>query len=199
MSSQQLVSKPRVNSAFKQLMSMHWVMAACYLVLFTTGSFMARLSRETLMRNELYDFHKTVGVLVMALLSWRILILLQVWWRKYTKKLPKKFTPEWIQKFFVHTLLYLFMFIVPVTGFFLSNSYKSNNVHFFWLTLPDLFTKNPDLVDVGRSLHFWLAYTFLAFIILHIFHQWKVVRALWRRFQNFLKTKNLARNNLRDK
>lgn len=193
MSSQQLVSKPRVNSAFKQLMSMHWVMAACYLILFTTGSFMARLSRETLMRDELYDFHKTVGVLVMALLSWRILILLQVWWRKYTKKLPKKFTPEWIQKFFVHTLLYLFMFIVPVTGFFLSNSYKSNNVRFLWLTLPDLFPKNPDVVGLGRTIHFWIAYTFLAFIFLHIFHQWKVVRAFWRRFQSFLKTKNLAK------
>lgn len=193
MSSQQLVSKPRVNSAFKQLMSMHWVMAACYLILFTTGSFMARLSRETLMRDELYDFHKTVGVLVMALLSWRILILLQVWWRKYTKKLPKQFTPEWIQKFFVHTLLYLFMFIVPVTGFFLSNSYKSNNVRFLWLTLPDLFPKNPDVVGLGRTIHFWIAYTFLAFIFLHIFHQWKVVRAFWRRFQSFLKTKNLAK------
>jgi cytochrome b561 len=45
------------------------------------------------------------------------------------------------------------------------------------------------MVDVGRNLHFWLAYTFLAFIILHIVAQWKVAKALWRRFLRAVKTR----------
>jgi len=49
-------------------------MAACYLVLFTSGAFMTQLPRELFIRNLLYDFHKSMGVLVMALLTWRILI-----------------------------------------------------------------------------------------------------------------------------
>jgi cytochrome b561 len=177
-------AKPRLNSAFKQLMTMHWWMAFCYLVLFVTGTFMARLSREVSFRGDLYDFHKSIGVLTMALLTWRILILLRVWWRKYTKGTPK-LTLDWWRKFFLHTSLYIFMWAVPVTGFFFSNSYRSNNVKFFGIVLPDMFPQNSAIVNVARSSHFWFAYTFLIFIALHSLTYWKVVRANWRRFKNF--------------
>jgi cytochrome b561 len=184
----QLAAKPRLNSAFKQLMSLHWVMSACYLVLFITGSFMARLPRELFIRGSLYDFHKSVGVLTMAFLTLRILTLLRVWWKKYTKRLPK-FTKEWYKNFALHATLYVFMWLVPVAGFLLSNSFKSNGVKFFGILLPDLFPQNSAMVEVGRSLHFWLGYTFLAFVILHLLDQKKVVRANWRRLTNFVGTK----------
>lgn len=173
-------TKPRTNSAFKRLMSIHWWMFYCYIILFMGGSLMARLPRELWGRNSLYDFHKTVGVLTIALLTWRILTLLRVWWKKYTKRLPK-YSSEWMQKVALHTVLYLFMWAVPVSGFFFSNSYKSENVRFVWITLPDLFPQNSSFVELGRNLHFWLAYTFGAFIILHAFEQRKVVRGFWRR------------------
>ncbi|MEG5033257.1 cytochrome b [Microcoleus sp. AT3-D2] len=181
-------AKPRLNSAFKQLMSLHWVMSACYLVLFISGTSMAQLPGELSIRGPLYDFHKSVGVLTMALLTWRILTLLRVWWKKYTKRLPK-FTKEWYKNFALHVSLYLFMWLVPVAGFLLTNSYKSNNVKFFGILLPDLFPQDSAMVEVGSSLHFWLAYTFLAFAILHILDQKKVVRANWRRLTNFVRTK----------
>ena len=177
------LTKPRKTSAFLQLMSLHWVMYYCYIILFVGGAFMARLSRGTIYRSELYDFHKGLGVFVMALLTLRIFILLKVWWKKYTKKQPK-FTGAWLKKVSLHTSLYVFMWVVPVTGFFLSNSFKPNNVKIFGLVLPDIFPQNSDLVDVGRSLHFWFAYTFLGFIVLHIVEQKKVVKAFWHRLQN---------------
>lgn len=188
MNSHQAIAKPRVNSAFKQLMSLHWWMATCYLVLFIGGWFMAQLVREAPFRELLYDFHKSIGVLTMALLTWRILILLRVWWRKYTKRLPK-FTPEWTRTFVLHTMLYAFMWAVPVTGFFLSNSYRPNNVKFFGIVLPDLFLQNQAVVELARSMHFWLAYTFLAFILLHMLREWKVIRSNWRRFTGFIQRK----------
>jgi cytochrome b561 len=196
MSSQQTVTKARVNTAFKQLMSVHWIMAACYLVLFTTGSFMTRLPGELFIHDPLYDFHKSMGTLVMALLTWRILVLLRVWWRKYTKRMPK-FTKAWFTKFALHATLYLFMWAVPVSGFFLSNSYKTNNVHFFGITLPDLFPQNSAMVGLGRSLHFWFAYTFLAFTVLHILAQGKVVRANWRRISGALKARLVSPQRVR--
>ena len=188
MSTLKSVAKPRVNSAFKQLMSVHWIMSVAYLVLFVGGTFMAKLPRELFIRGPLYDFHKSVGVLTMALLTWRILILLQVGWKKYTKRLPK-FTKEWYKSFTLHASLYVFMWLVPVSGFFFSNSFRSNNVKFLGIVLPDVFPQNSAMVEVGRSLHFWLAYTFLAFVILHILAQKKVVRANWRRLANFVQTK----------
>ncbi|MEG4443605.1 cytochrome b/b6 domain-containing protein [Microcoleus sp. AT9_B5] len=188
MSTLKPAAKPRLNSAFKQLMSLHWAMSACYLVLFISGTSMARLPRELFVRGTLYDFHKSLGVLTMALLTLRILTLLRVWWKKYTKRLPK-FTKEWYKTFALHATLYVFMWLVPVAGFLLSNSYKSNNVKFFGIVLPDMFPQNSAIVEVGRSLHFWLGYTFLAFVILHILDRKKVVRANWRRFTNFVRNK----------
>jgi cytochrome b561 len=184
----QPAAKPRLNSAFKQLMSLHWAMAACYLLLFITGPFMSELPRELFIRNPLYAFHKSLGVLAMAFLTLRILTLLQVWWKKYTKRLPK-FTKEWYKNFALHATLYVFMWLVPVAGFLLSNSIRNKNVPFFGIVVPDMFPKNPAMVEVGRSLHFWLSYTFLAFVILHILDQKKVVRANWRRLTNFVGTK----------
>ncbi|WP_331456523.1 cytochrome b, partial [Crocosphaera watsonii] len=173
-------NKSRKNSAYKNLMSIHWWMFYCYIILFMGGAFMSRLPREVFGGNLLYDFHKSVGVLTMALLTWRILTLLQVWWKKYTKRLPK-YSSQWMQKVALHTSLYIFMYAVPISGFFFSNSFQSNNVRFLGVTLPDLFPQNSDLVDLGRNIHFWLAYTFLAFIILHTIEQFKVVKGFWRR------------------
>ncbi len=173
-------NKPRKNSAYQNLMSIHWWMFNCYIIIFVVGSFMSRLPREAFGRNLLYDFHKSLGVLAMALLTWRILTLLQVWWKKYTKRLPK-YSSKWMQKVALHTSLYIFMWAVPISGFFFSNSFKNNNVRFFGVTLPDLFPQNSDLVDLGRNIHFWLAYAFLAFIILHGIDQFKVVKGFWRR------------------
>lgn len=183
-----IATKSRINSAFKQLMSVHWWMATVYVVLFTTGAFMSQLERGVSFRHSFYDFHKSMGVLSMALLSWRILLLLRVWWKKYTKRFPR-FSWIWLKAVTLHTSLYIFMWAVPVSGVLLSNSFRSNNVKFFGLVLPDIFPKNPTMEALGRNLHFWLSYIFLAFVVLHTIDQWKVVRANCRRFRQFLKSK----------
>jgi cytochrome b561 len=177
--------KPRLTSAFQRLMSVHWWMAAAYLILFIGGTIMSQLPREVSFRGAMYDFHKSIGILSMALLTWRIFVLIQVWWKKYSKRSPK-LSAKWWQTFILHTSLYLFMWAVPIAGFLLSNSFKPNNVSFFGLPIPDIFPQNKDMVEVGRGLHFWLAYTFLAFVILHTIAQWKVVRANWRRLSQFI-------------
>lgn len=178
---------PRLNSVFQRLMSIHWWMAGCYLILFVVGTFMAQLPRNDF-RNMLYDFHKSIGVLTMALLTWRILTLIQVMGKKYARRLPK-LSPQWLRNFALHTLMYVFMWAVPLAGFLLSNSFRANNVKFFGLLLPDIFPQNEATVDVGRALHFWLSYTFLAFIALHLMVQWTVAKANWRRFKGFIKAK----------
>jgi cytochrome b561 len=183
-----IATKSRINSAFKQLMSVHWWMATVYVVLFTTGTFMSQLERGVSFRHSIYDFHKSIGVLSMALLSWRILLLLRVWWKKYTKRVPR-FSWIWLKTVALHTSLYVFMWAVPVSGVLLSNSFRANNVRLFGIVLPDIFPQNSAMEDLGRNLHFWLSYTFLAFVVLHTTDQRKVVRANWRRFKQFLQSK----------
>jgi cytochrome b561 len=43
-------------------------MAAAYCILFTIGTFMSQLDRSVSFRRDFYDFHKSIGVLSMALL-----------------------------------------------------------------------------------------------------------------------------------
>jgi cytochrome b561 len=184
-SGQQQTKKPKQNSAFLRLMSVHWWMARLYVVLFLGGWFMTHLPKGSNYRTILYDFHKSIGILTIAILTWRILVLLQVWWRKYTKRLPK-LSPSWIKTFILHTLLYVFMWATPVTGVFLSNSFQINNVKLFGIGLPDLFPQNSAVVELARNLHFWVAYIFLAFTILHLIAQWKVIRAHCRQIGQLL-------------
>jgi cytochrome b561 len=179
-------AKLRRNSAFKRLWSMHWMMAACYFVLFVAGTLMVRMPEELPLREPTYTLHKSIGALTMALLTWRIFLLQQVWWRKYTRRLPTP-THEWVRTALLHGLIYVFMLFVPVSGFFLSNSYGSGNVPFFWFTLPDIFPEDTAVVELARDLHFWTSYTFLGFIVLHTIDQRKVVRSLWRRSSGAIK------------
>jgi hypothetical protein len=60
-------SQPRINSAFKQLWSMHWWMAVCYLLLFVGGVWMVRMPEDTALQDHAYTLHKSLGVLTMAL------------------------------------------------------------------------------------------------------------------------------------
>ena len=178
--------RPRLTSAFQRLMSVHWWMAGLYLLQFSGGAFMAQLSREVSFRGSLYDIHESIGLLTIALLLWRIMVLLQVWWKKYTRHLPR-LSPKWWRNMLLHSLLYGFMVLVPLAGLLLSNPYKADNVAFFGLVGPDLFPENKAMVELGRSLHFWLAYSFLAFIVLHTLAQGRVEQANLRRLRDSLR------------
>jgi cytochrome b561 len=165
-------------------MTVHWWMAALYSLLFITGTVMSQLDRDTPGRFELYDFHKSLGILVIIFLLGRIILLLQVWWKKYSRRWPR-LSGGWWRTTLLHVSLYLFMVAVPISGIFLSNSFRPRNVKLFGLLLPDFWPPNSSMAGLGRSLHFWLSYTFLAFVVLHTIQQWKVVRANWRRLQQF--------------
>lgn len=174
------VVKPgRKTTAFKQLWSLHWLMAVCILTLYIVGAFMSRLSDDVSFKDYLFDFHKSIGSLVMALLIARIFVLLRMFWSKYSRRQPK-LTRSWIKTFTLHITLYLFMLVVPISGFFYSNS-GGHDIAFFGIVLPRMFGVNQAVFEFARSLHFWLAYTFLAFIVLHTLEQRKFVRSTWKR------------------
>ena len=174
--------KGKKKTTAQRLWSLHWLMAAFYLVLFVGGAYMADLPREVSYRGSLYDFHKTLGVIVMSLLLARIFVLLRVLQHKYRRRQPKR-TNDWWQTFALHSALYFFMLLVPLSGYFFSNS-SGYDVTIVGtnIALPRLFAENKALADIGRSSHFWLSYTFLAFIILHTVAQKKYLQATLRRF-----------------
>ncbi len=143
---------------------------------------MADLPREVSYRDSLYDFHKTIGVIVMSLLLARIFVLLRVLQYKYRRRQPKR-PKNWWQTFALHSALYCFMLLVPLSGYFFSNSAGYDVIVLGTnVALPRLFAENKQVVDLARSSHFWLSYTFLASIVLHTLAQKKYLRATLRRF-----------------
>jgi cytochrome b561 len=178
-------SKLRLNNVFKQLMSLHWWMAICYLLLFPSGIIMAKFDNKINDRELLFAAHKSFGVLVLLLLGWRIYLLVRVWGKKYSKHLPK-LTVNWYFKTGLHTLLYLMMFIVPMSGYWLSNAYQANNISLFGVPMPDLFPVSSDAADRAAIAHGTNSKVLAIFILIHSFAQRKVINANWRRLSAWI-------------
>jgi cytochrome b561 len=173
--------KPRLNSVFKQLMSLHWWMAGLYLILFASGMVMERLQSGASFRELIYDAHKSFGVLVLLLLGWRGYLLLRVWGRKYSKHFPK-LTGNWYFKTGLHSLLYLMMLTVPLSGYWLSNAYQAHNISLFGLPMPDLFPVDSEASAQAGAAHSRTSKVLAILICVHFIAQHRVVIANWRRF-----------------
>ncbi len=63
-------------AAAKQLWSLHWLMAFCFLPLFIVGIYLAKADLpQGAYRSFVYRFHESMGLLVMLLLAARIFVL----------------------------------------------------------------------------------------------------------------------------
>ena len=171
-------SPSRWTHAFQRLWTLHWVMATCFLAIYLIGIVMARLPREVVFRGSFYNIHKSFGILVLGLLLVRIFTLLQVFGRKYIKRKPK-LTRQWIAIAALHAFLYCFMLGVPISGIFLSNT-GGHEIPFFFIKLPNWFEENRAIAHIAESLHFWLAYTLLALVVLHVMEQRQFLKRVWR-------------------
>ncbi len=154
---------------------------------------MAELDREVSFRELLYAAHKSLGVLVIFLLGWRVYWLVRVWGRKYRHHLPK-FTHKWYFTTALHTLLYMLMWAVPLSGYWLSNSFKANNVSLFGLPMPDLFPVSREALSQARLAHSNTGKIFFVMIAIHLICQHKVVKANWRRFVDRVQQLRLSKS-----
>jgi cytochrome b561 len=166
------------SAARKQLWFLHWAMAAVFVLLFTVGLIMVNLPEGNGVAGSLYSFHKSLGVLVMFLLTARILTVLRA-------IVPGR-ARNWLATAALHSALYLFMVVVPVSGYFYSNS-SGHGVAFFGLPMPTLFAKNKAVADLAGDLHGWLAYTFLCFVAVHLVAQRRYIAGLSKRLWRFAK------------
>jgi cytochrome b561 len=176
--------QPRLNSIFKQLMSIHWWMAICYLLLFVSSRIMLKLPPGLSVRELSFAAHKSLGVLVLLLLGWRVYILVRVWARKYTKHFPK-LTGNWYFKTGLHTLLYILMLSVPLSGYWLSNAHAAHNVSLFGLPMPDIFPVDTASAAQAGAAHNRTSKIFAILICVHFICQYKVVKANWRRLSDW--------------
>lgn len=140
---------------------LHWTIAILFIALIPMGIFASIIPEGTEYRNAYYVVHKTIGVIVLALLLFRLL-----WNRKSPRpSLDASLTPrEHKLAHGVHIALYLMMFAVPVTGFVMTSFHGYPTFFFVW-ELPPLWAPSDTATIIWGTLHKYLL-PYLLYIIL---------------------------------
>jgi cytochrome b561 len=134
-------------------MLFHWLIAILIIGAFTMGLVMADMPGITPTKLKYYSWHKWTGVTILALATFRLL------WRLGHTPPPYPLSMAgWQTKAAngLHSLLYVMMFAVPLSGYFYTLSAGIPVVYFGLFQLPVLIDPNPELKPVLKALHFWL-------------------------------------------
>jgi cytochrome b561 len=67
-----------------------------------------------------------------------------------------------------HALVYLLMLAVPISGWVMSSAGGFPVVYLGVLQLPDLVTKDKELFELMKTVHFGLNKALLALVVLHV-------------------------------
>lgn len=137
--------------------TLHWGVALLLIVQTTLG-FIAEEAPLSPTKLELFVWHKSVGMLILAL------ILIRLGWRAAnpTPALPAG-TPAW-ERYAArtsHALLYLLVIAIPLTGWIINSAANIPLRLFFVVPLPDIVAPDKALAERAATAHFalwvWLA------------------------------------------
>lgn len=128
----------------------HWTISLLFLFQFGIAFVMTEMEKEDPYREVFFMLHKSVGVTILVLALFRIL------WRRLT---PLPDWPETMTEFdkklflFIEWGLYLFMFLMPMSGYVLTMA-EGDGFKFFGLfAMPDVVGKSEVLEEIGEFLH----------------------------------------------
>lgn len=143
---------------------LHWLMAIMVFALIAVGNYMSGLPDDAPGRMDLILLHKASGFVFL----W--LVLLRIIWSRFkpAPALPADFSKKEIglMKGTKH-LLYLAMFLVPFSGWAMSN-FSGYGVKFGSVAVPLLFEKNKSIAGIFHEIHEIAPWVLLALVVLHI-------------------------------
>lgn len=140
---------------------LHWTIAILFLALIPMGAFASIIPEGTEYRNAYYVVHKTLGVVVFALLLTRLV------WNRISKRpeLDPSLKPyERKLAHGVHIALYGMMIAIPVTGFVMTSFHGYPTFFFIW-ELEPLWAPSDTATIIWGTLHKYLL-PYLLYIIL---------------------------------
>ena len=145
--------------------ALHWLIAILIVAAFTLGLVMTGIHGITPTKLRYYNWHKWAGVTVLLLAALRLL------WRLGHRPPPLTAnTPAWQRRASggVHHLLYVLMFAVPLTGYFLTLAAGRPVVYFGLFKLPVLIGPDKGLAEILEVTHEWLNWFMAAVVALHV-------------------------------
>lgn len=143
---------------------LHWLIAALVLGQFSWGWLMQQIPKAPPgMRADAYNFHKSIGLCILALMLFR-----QGWRLAHP---PPELPPisRWQARLAgaTHRALYAALFIMPLAGY-LGSVWSGYPVKWFGITLPSWGASVPALKDAMSTLHFATSWVLLSLVSLHV-------------------------------
>ena len=146
----------------------HWWTVALLAIQVPVGLYMAYRGNVLAiwdgLTNALYSSHKTLGLVILALVIARLIYRLVrgapadeptiAWWQKAASHAT-------------HWSLYLLLILVPLAGWLGISLYGAREV-FGIATIPALAAQNPEAATRALNLHKYLAYLTVALIAMHV-------------------------------
>jgi cytochrome b561 len=181
-------SAPTRYSAVAQ--GFHWLIAALIVLQFTLGwtaQFLPLGARKV----DRLDWHKSFGMTILMLAVLRLL------WRLFNHppELPAGMsTLEKMLARATHILFYVFLFVMPLTGWMMSSAKNYSVGWFHQFTWPNLIEPNEQAFNLLKSTHDTLSWLLFALALLHVLaalkhHFWNKDDVL-KRMLPFTKSEN---------
>lgn len=144
--------------------SLHWTGALLMIGLIALGWYMVGLTYYDPWYYDALAWHRVLGVLVLVLGS------VQLLWIAYSK--PPDFAPtlkpwERAAARVTHTLLFMAMLAIPLTGYLISTSAGDPVPVFGWFAIPAFFSISETGRNIAIALHYYLAYGTAFLILVH--------------------------------
>ena len=142
----------------------HWIVAAIVFAQFAFGWLMQQIPKSPPgMRADAFNFHKSVGLCILALMLFRL------GWRLAHPAPPLPAMARWqvCAAKANHAALYATLFVMPLAGY-LGSVFSGYPVKWFGITLPAWGAKMPALKDLMSDIHLAASFVLLTLVVVHI-------------------------------
>ena len=143
---------------------LHWLVAACVLTTAPVAIAMTWVG-EGATQDALYNFHKSLGVLILILVILRLINRLMV-----GAPAPDPGIERWQKaaSSATHGLLYLLLVAMPIVGYIANSAYGAPTPFFGLFNLPPIVAENKQLSETLFMLHRWSGFLMIVLVLMHV-------------------------------
>jgi len=143
--------------------ALHWIMAMLMFSVVPLAWVMVNMPHTAPDRGLVYTLHKSVGVTILAL------AVIRLAWRVTHPAPAPRHAARWDAAFAAatHWLLYLILFLMPVSGYLLSSASGTPVNYFGLFDLPAL-PRSDALSNAAKTVHLTTQWAVYALVLLHL-------------------------------
>ncbi len=140
----------------------HWGMLLLFVGIVSVGFYMTDLPLGP-KKLKIYALHKSIGLTLLGLAVLRLL------WRLSERRPVSPPMPAWQERAAVatHVLLYVLMFVIPLSGWLYNSAAGFPLQWFHVVNLPALASADPGLKVLAKQVHVAGVVTLIAIVALH--------------------------------